>query len=55
MNNPHKLSPEERGITPNQFWGKGINHQMSKERRAERQRRHRDNSSRRLQMSQNKR
>ena len=33
MNNPHNLSHQERGITPKPNFNKGINFQMSKERR----------------------
>ena len=34
MNNPYNLSLQERAITPTKDFGKGINHKMSKERRA---------------------
>ena len=49
MNNPHNLSPQERGITPVKNFNQGINHQMSKERRAAKQARSKANiNARRL-------
>lgn len=45
MNNPHNKSPEERAITPSKDFNKGINFKMSKERRAKKQARHRNNVS----------
>lgn len=53
MNNPDKLSHEERAITPVRDFGKGINHQMSQERRGQKQDRHRKNTERRLIVSKN--
>lgn len=40
MNNPYNLTLAERAITPTQNFGKGINFQMSKERRAKKAARH---------------
>lgn len=37
MNNPNKLSLQERAITPHQDFNKGINHKMPKERRLKKQ------------------
>lgn len=54
MNNPHNLTQTERAITPVAHFNKGINHQMSKERRRAKQKRYADNASLRLQKSQNK-
>ena len=49
MNNPHNLSPQERAITPVKHFNQGINHQMSKERRAAKQARNKSNiNSRRM-------
>ena len=45
MNNPHNLPPEARGITPTKDFNKGINHKMSKERRAKKQARHKANEA----------
>ena len=47
MNNPHNLTPQERGITPTQDANKGINYRMSKERRARKQARHKANEAKR--------
>lgn len=43
MNNPYNLSQTERAITPTQNFNRGINHQMSKERRANKHARHKAN------------
>lgn len=53
MNNPHNLPPEERAITPNKFWGKGINFQMSAERRKKKHDRHKANAPLRQEQSRN--
>ena len=51
MNNPHNLKPHERGIDPTIDFNKGINFRMSKERRAKKQKRHRENSAARIEKS----
>lgn len=48
MNNPYNLTLEERAITPMPNFNKGINVYMSKERRKEKQKRHKDNAENRL-------
>lgn len=51
MNNPHNLPSSERAITPVADFGKGINFQMSKERRAKKQARHKENEAARRENS----
>lgn len=48
MNNPHNLKPEERAITPGRDFNKGINFNMSKERRAKKHARHKDNQKKKI-------
>ena len=49
MNNPYNLTLEERGITPKPGFNKGINFEMSKQRRAKKQARHKQNQIERRQ------
>lgn len=51
FNNPNNLPPVERAITPVRFFGKGINFEMSKERRRKKQARHRANEPFRIERS----
>lgn len=51
MNNPYNLSHEERAITPRMDFNKGINRQMTKERRKKKADRYRRNVAERRKAS----